>query len=287
MESSQAPSDRMLLEQLLKHMGTKLPAEWEGKQAQIEQIAWAFGHIPYENLSKVVRWNLHQAPHFETPAEVVAGHLKWGSGGTCFSLTNTLVAFLRAIDVEASPILADRSYGSDTHCAALVTEGDQRWIVDPGYLIFEPVPVSQPIAIVRSTPIQTLELVPKGGDRWDLFTTPNPPPNQATSSPAPPQASRTFRLTYKATAVDHQEFQRAWLASFDWEMMQYPVISQVIGSEQIFVRGNRWQSRRAEGVLRTELDQETWTNRLVQELGLHPDLITAALNVFKRPTGEA
>lgn len=281
MESTEPTNDRELLEKLLKYLGTKLPADWEGKPAQIEQVAWAFGHLPYENLSKVVRYQAHQAPHFETPEEIVEGHLKWGTGGTCFSLTHTLVAFLRAIEVEASPILADRSYGADTHCAVMIGSGDERWIVDPGYLIFEPVLITRPVAITRSTPIQSIELVPAGTERWDLFTRPNSTSANSTSPPPAP----TFRLTYKTQAVDPAEFERAWRASFDWEMMLYPVVCQVIGSEQIFIKGNRWQSRRAQGVTKAELDPETWTQRLVNELGIRRELIETALRIFERPTG--
>src|SRR5688572_5115612 len=90
--------------------------------ASLTDVARAFAMLPYENLSKIVRFaeagNVTAAK--ESPQDIITGHMQWGTGGTCFSLTAALLHLVRSLGFDAQPILADRSYGSDTHCALLV-----------------------------------------------------------------------------------------------------------------------------------------------------------------------
>jgi arylamine N-acetyltransferase len=98
--------------------------------------ARAFATLPYENLSKVIRFAEagDAVAARELPAEIINRHLQWGTGGTCFSLTATLLHLIRSLGFEAEPILADRPYGSNTHCALRVMVEGQPHLLDPGYL---------------------------------------------------------------------------------------------------------------------------------------------------------
>ncbi|MEZ6108249.1 MAG: hypothetical protein R3B96_19635 [Pirellulaceae bacterium] len=279
-----------LVARLLEHTGHALPAA--DALTRLQVIARAFSHLPYENLSKAVAFDRSAASEFETPRQVIENHLQLGSGGTCFSLTHTLVCLLQSLGIDAWPILADRSYGPDTHSAVLVAlpaepprhETATTWIVDPGFLIHDPLRLNTGLVTTLVTPIQVIELVPIAADRWQLFTateSPRPSPRggegQAPARSQPP----TYRLTYRATPASPEEFGRAWRASFGWEMMRYPVVSMATTREQVFACGKRWQVRSAEGLERIEVDRATWRARLVQQFGLSPALVDAAWEAFE------
>lgn len=72
--------------------------------------------VPYENLSKILERGRRRSDE-----EVARDHLNLGTGGTCFSLVSLFLALARRAGLSARPVFADRSYGADTHCAAVVT----------------------------------------------------------------------------------------------------------------------------------------------------------------------
>jgi hypothetical protein len=46
--------------------------------------------------------------------EVIEDHIRYGTGGICFSLTFTMQQILESCRFDSYPVMADRSYGSDT-----------------------------------------------------------------------------------------------------------------------------------------------------------------------------
>src|SRR5687767_5394334 len=69
----------------------------------LRQVATAFSRLPYENLSKIIKFedcqNVTAARQF--PHEIVQGHIQYGAGGTCFSLTSTLLYLVRSLGFQA------------------------------------------------------------------------------------------------------------------------------------------------------------------------------------------
>src|SRR5579862_4890429 len=88
----------------------------------LTDVASAFSRLPFENLTKIIKdaeaGRVEEARR--TPGEVLEDHWTLGTGGTCFALTSTMLHLVRALGFQAEPILADRSYGADTHSAFLV-----------------------------------------------------------------------------------------------------------------------------------------------------------------------
>ena len=104
----------------------------------VESVAAAFSSLPYENLTKILKHDREGGVARRGPEEVIRDHIRLGSGGTCFSLTAALLHVLRALGLRAEPILADRHYGENTHCALLVWLDGEPHLLDPGYLILKP-----------------------------------------------------------------------------------------------------------------------------------------------------
>src|SRR5262245_47698384 len=77
------PADQRLLQQFLGHF--QIP-RLDDPREQLQAVAAAFSRLPYENLSKIIRFAAMEsaAAARELPREIVEGHIQRGTGGTCF-----------------------------------------------------------------------------------------------------------------------------------------------------------------------------------------------------------
>ncbi len=237
---------------------------------QLEAISRAFAQIPYENLTKVIaRSQRCGETAFRLPDEVLLDHFAHGTGGTCFSLTAAMLAVLRSLGWRAEPILADRHYGADTHCALLVWVDGVPHLLDPGYLILQPVRIDVAAATTIHTAFSELRLEPlASGARLQLSTV--------------QKHGLTPRLTYKTAAVDPGDFQRAWARSFDWDMMRYPVLTCVAGDSQIYLQGRRLQRRDHTGATRRELSDAELTTAMKEQFGIEATIAARALRILEK-----
>jgi arylamine N-acetyltransferase len=261
--------DSAALRLFLEHF--RLQARGSPPEALLEGVAGAFSRIPYENLTKILKFAEAGAAERARrgPLEVVSDHARLGAGGTCFSLTAALLHVLRALGFEAEPILADRRYGPDTHCALIVQLGGAPHLIDPGFLIVRPIALEGAAEARIASSFNELLLVPRdGGERLDLHTVQH--------------GSRTYRLSYRTAPVDAGEFLNAWDRSFEWEMMRYPVLTRVIDGRQLYIQDRRVQLRTQEGAVRREVDVDELLRRIALDFGIDGTLAARALEVLVR-----
>lgn len=260
--------DRRLLASFLAHFGLRPEAE---PRRLLKQVVTAFANLPYENLTKIIKSREASVVRDarRLPDEVLADHWAFGTGGTCFSLTATLLYLLRSLGWHAEPLLADRRYGENTHCALVVWIKDQPHLVDPGYLIVDPIPLDSDHETRISTSFNELILSPQAnGDRLDLSTVGS--------------GRQTYRLTFKTSPVDDGAFVRAWDASFDWDMMRYPVLTRVRGHQQLYLQGDHFQTRGRQVVRRLKIPADGLVGRIAAEFGIDPQVAARALTVLRR-----
>ncbi|MHB8971334.1 MAG: arylamine N-acetyltransferase [Pirellulaceae bacterium] len=262
------PRDRELLDAFCGRNSLDSPV---GIQQQLTDLVRAFSGVPYENLTKIAKRAARKEPAAARrgPQEVLQEFHRWGTGGTCFSLTAALLHLVRALGVEAEPILADRRYGADTHCALIVWIARQPHLLDPGYLIVDPIPLrSTGGQLVVATRFNQLELVPRGTDQLDLHTV--------------QQGGRRFRLTFKTTPADTEQFLRAWDASFAWEMMTYPVLTRVTEHGQLYLRGRHLQTRLRDEVRHADIVESELVATIVRTFGIAAEVVQRALDVLRQ-----
>jgi len=235
----------------------------------LENVVTAFAGLPYENITKIIKRAEAGSPEKARryPEEVIRNHIDWGAGGTCFSLTSALMHLVRCLGWQAEYILADRRYGQNTHCALLVWVEAEPHLLDPGFLIVRPIPLSGVPA--RNIDTGFNRLVIAAGERADQF-----------SLSTLRDGAETYRLTYKTNPVDQGEFLRAWDASFGWEMMRYPLLTRNAGAEQVYLRGSRLQITRAGLVESSEIAGENLAARIASEFRLNPSLIRQAFSIL-------
>ncbi len=262
------PSNSILLSAFRSHFS--LPPE-KNRLILLGKIARAFSRMPYENLSKIVKEaSLGRTENTRRPPdEVFRDHISLGTGGTCFSLTAALLHLVRSLGFAAEPILADRKYGADTHCALLVWIEGRAHLLDPGYLIVDPLVLPSQQAKEIKTEFNRLRLTPhEQDDRVDLHTL------SANGS--------NYRLTFKTTPADAGEFLRAWDDSFSWDGMRYPVVTCVRDAEQLYLQGNRLQVRDHQKVRRHEIPPDELIAKIATEFGIAPSLVARALAILKQ-----
>ncbi len=261
------PPDAPLGQEFLAHFGL---ARREPDAAFLEAVARAFGNIPFENLTKIIKHHAEGSAEaaMRAPAEVFGDHRRFGAGGTCFSLTALFLFLLRSYGFEARPVLADRRYGPDTHCAALVALGGQTYLVDPGYLLFTPVPVGDSVERRIATPFNEIVLTPRGGGALDLATR--------------QEGAEAYRLTFKLPGADAGEFIHAWRASFGWDMMRYPVLTGVREGTQRYLQRAHYQERGRRGLARRALRLDRLVDTIATEFGIAREIAAKALEITGR-----
>ena len=243
----------------------------ESPLRSLARVTAAFARLPYENLTKILKLseagNLAEARR--VPLEVFQDHFELGTGGTCFSLTAALLHLVRALGWHAEPLLADRRYGPDTHCALVVWIDGHPHLLDPGYLLVRPVPLPAAGEIRIPTSFNEVVLVARNsGEKIDLYTV--------------HQGQKTYRLTFKSQPAESAAFLRAWDASFAWDMMNYPVVARIANGRQFYLQQNRWLVRSQTNSERRELNPQRLAEHIAHEFGIAPAVAVRALAVLQR-----
>ena len=255
------------LAEFMSHFG--IPSRGESRRLLVS-VARAFATLPYENITKIIKREEYGSPEKARryPDEVIRDHVAWGTGGTCFSLTATLMHLVRSLGWDAEYILADRRYGQDTHCALLVRIEGIPHLLDPGYLITDPIPLHEGSEREFKTSINRLVLVPEESQNKISLSTVQ-------------RGTKTYRLTYKTSPVDTGEFCKAWDASFSWDMMRYPLLTRMAESKQTYLRGFHFQVSDEDFVEKQEIAIDELTAKITSEFHIHPSIVARAVSILK------
>jgi arylamine N-acetyltransferase len=236
----------------------------------LDRLVVEFAKLPYENITKIIKraeaGSDEKARRY--PEEVIRDHINWGAGGTCFSLTSALAHLVRGLGWKAEYILADRNYGQNTHCALLVWIDDVPHLLDPGFLIVNPIPLPDGRPEEIRTAFNGLILVPEERQNRVLLSTVR-------------NGSLTYRLTYKISPVDEEEFLKAWDASFGWDMMRYPLLTRTETSKQFYLNGSRLQISNADFIEKRKILADELVPRIAAEFHIHPSVVAHAVSILK------
>jgi hypothetical protein len=235
----------------------------------VDRVTASFRFIPYENLTKILKADevISARSAMRYPDEVIGDFMKWGTGGTCFSLTAALAGILDSLGIEVYPVLADRHYGQDTHCGLIMPgKNGELLLLDPGYLLFAPLPVPCDGPVFFDTGFNRIELSPaNGGTRLELYTI--------------VKYNRKLRLTFKVEPVSDEAFGRAWDRSFAFEMMTYPVLTRHAGGCHQYLQGNVLAVRDAHRTQRVALTPDKQIEFIAGSAGIDRAVVIRALEI--------
>jgi len=192
----------------------------------IKSVSRYFSRLPYENISKIIKLgNSPGQPAFRLPDELTEDHFAWHLGGTCFSLTYFLSGIYSLLSYENRPLICDLNWGQNNHSALVITFKAQRFLVDPGYMIYTPLPISQQTVQTRlstDTGVELRYLVDT--DSYALCTYRN--------------GQYTRRYTFIDRAIPYLEFAKYWEASFSLPGMDDLILTKVKGYEMTYIQGD-------------------------------------------------
>jgi arylamine N-acetyltransferase len=182
----------------------------------LRQLAYHFAEFPYENISKIIKTagapTLAEA--LRLPTEVVTDHIDRNFGGTCFSLTFLFERMLKSFGFDCYKVMADMNSGRNVHCLVVVREGGAKYIVDPGYALYEVIPLPAGASAVERArlPHATVEVSAADGAG---STAEKPGAAHAAFNLWTEDATgRKWRYRFADRPTPDAEFETHWLESF-------------------------------------------------------------------------
>ena len=280
------------------------PATWQ----KILDLCNRLSHVTYENLTKIIRLE-------STGSATAARNLDdsdqndvdtWMGGGTCFSMTWHLYQSLRDMGLNPRLVMGHKRKERNIHCALILPDVDsiastrlqndiqgaaitapnfssKEFLFDPGYLIFDPLPIPLPQpfgtgeALFPLVP-NSVRLVRPDMDSMELWTGGAIRGDGSLSSPM------KLRFEYPVAGVSVEEFKQHWSESFYREMMTYPVLNRLDrerGVQYYYQKGNL-VTRDASGSRMERIAEPERVGKLSEIFGLSPDLIEKALGILNK-----
>lgn len=230
-------------------------------------IVSCYANIPYENLTKIIRkFTVERTEErLRGPVEVVSGYIENHTGGTCFSLTFCLGSILTGAGYRCYPVMADMKR-PNVHCALVVKVGGKKYIVDPGYLLGEPVELSG--AVIRlTTSFGNVELRPRSATRYDLFTVTG--------------GERKWRYQVRLNPVSQRLFMRYWQESFNLPMMNSLQLTRLTKDGHLYIRNHHMRLRRPGGKVNENI-RSSLESRIETEFGIPVDITAEAREFLEK-----
>ncbi len=189
-----------------------------------KEILSHFSRFPYENISKIIKYRKHfdEANKIRLPYEVMDNHVSYHLGGTCFSLTFFLQMILIDFGFACYPVMADMRWGKRVHCALLVIINRKKYLLDPGYLLNQPMEINRDHQRLYKTPFSGVELdFRQKSETYELFTF--------------NQTERKWRYRFQDQPVSDEEFLQYWLDSFTWNSMHGLCLTKVEKNRMVYI----------------------------------------------------
>ncbi len=211
--------------------------------AFLRTIARAFTNLPYENLSKIIKYFRSLDPYesLRLPEEVVMDHIEYGLGGTCFSLTFLLERILRSCGFICYKVMADMRSGRNVHCLVIVEKSGNKYLIDPGYALYEVIELPRKGSSSIACPHALVEVTTADGIRYDLWT--NDP------------TGRKWRYCFKDVAVSDSEFEKYWIESFSKPTLNNICLTKLTPAGHLYLRKDFFKFTSRSGISKGYLKQ--------------------------------
>jgi arylamine N-acetyltransferase len=232
----------------------------------LQEILAGFSSLPYENLSKIIkfrRYGENQRQRLRLPDEVIDDHLQWRLGGTCFSLTFFLQTLLVHHGFACYPVMGDMRAGKNIHCALIVWLDGIKYLVDPGYLLRQPMAIDPTKPRLYHTEFTGVEL------RFDLM-------NEAYEVFTFNRQEMKWRYRFVDRPTPSDEFLRHWQASFYRNSMHGLCLTRATEQELIFIHKDFMRVTSLEGKRNVPI-KRNYHETIRQLFGIAPEYVEQAM----------
>lgn len=157
--------------------------------------------VPWETAFRIVK----RAQTMETavcprwPEEFWIDNLERGGGGTCFESNYAFFSLLQALGYEGYLTINNMGDSIGCHTAIIVLIDGQKWLVDAGFPLYAPLPISPHGVIHRATQFMQYTVRPDGPGIYQIEQHPHPNGNAFTLIDKP-VADEAYRA---ATTADY------------------------------------------------------------------------------------
>jgi len=231
----------------------------------LRQIIEKFAAFPYENISKIIQlsqtWD--SGTQIRLPDQVIEDHIRKNLGGTCFSLTFALQTILLQNGFIGYPVMAHMRAGRNIHCALIIGLDGLKYLVDPGYLLNEPMQLEAATRRVYHREFGGVELrYTPASDSFDLFTFEN--------------QEIKWRYQFQDRPCPPDEFLQYWTASFTMPTMHGICLTRITPKGIIYIHKEFMRQTTEQGKKNFKL--KTNYHETVHELfGIDKEVIEQAL----------
>ena len=252
------------------------------KFKKVVDLCNQISNITYENLTKIIRLE-------QTGSATGARKLddsdqndidSWMGGGTCFSMTWHLYQTLTDMGFKPRLVMGHKRKEKNIHCALILPDDSAiqktEYLFDPGYLIFDPLPIPLPPPFGTGSAFfplvpNTVRLDRPTMDSMALWT-------------GGAGAPMKLRFEYPVEGVSVEEFKLHWNESFYREMMTYPVLNRLDrerGVQYYYQKGNI-VTRDANGSRIEKIEESARVETLSRVFDLKPELIERAMRILHK-----
>jgi len=236
----------------------------------LQQILAGFANLPYENLSKIIKFHRHgenEAQRLRLPEEVIDDHLRFHLGGTCFSLTFLLQTILLHHGFGGYLVMGDMKAGRNIHCAMIVWLAGVKYLVDPGYLLRQPMALDPYQPRLYHTELTGVELrFNPAHETYEVFTF--------------NRQEMKWRYRFVDRATPPEAFLQHWQASFHRNSMHGLCLTRATNEELIYIRKDFMRLTTLEGKRNVSI-KDKYHETIQQAFGIAPEYVEQALSALR------
>lgn len=193
----------------------------------IQNILLKILNVPYENITKIFRLPLSTNKRPRDFSLLLKENKELFRGGTCFSISNAIIQLLRNNNISANAIIGKMEREKFPHFFVIIYMNDEKYIVDPGFMIYEPIKLTKKEQIKFSTSIIKYLLKYNDEKYYELYSIKN--------------GKKKFRYKFSEFYITDEKFKEYWINSFDY--INKIVASRILNNKHIFISGEYVQIR--------------------------------------------
>jgi arylamine N-acetyltransferase len=247
-----------------------IPPRRQPGRALLREILRGFSHLPYENLSKIIkfhRYGENEAQRLRLPEEVMEDHLRLRLGGTCFSLTFCLQSILLHYGFPGYIVMGDMKAGRNIHCAIVVMQDGVKYLVDPGYLLHRPMALDPNRPRLYHTELTGVELrCDWQTGTYEVFTF--------------NRQEMKWRYRFADRPVAPDEFLRHWQASFHRNSMNGLCLTRAAENGLIFIHKDFMRLTTLDSKRNVSI-KNNYHATIQQLFGIAPEYVEQALSALR------
>jgi len=188
----------------------------------LNNILIGIKNIPYENITKIFRLELPPNIRPRNEALLLKEYNESYRGGTCFSLSNTILQILRDNNISANFAMGKMERETFPHFFVIFDFKNEKYFIDSGFMIYNPIKLTLDKRNEFSTSITDYLLEYDKENEYKLYSLDN--------------NKKKFRYSFSPTPINDEKFNDYWIKSFDY--INSITASKIVDNKHIFISGD-------------------------------------------------